>query len=52
MGIDEKTISKWCGHTDVAITLGVYMHCNSDHEEKQIEILNKGVKSTYNREIK
>lgn len=44
MGIDEKKISKWCGHTDVAITLGVYTHCNIDHEEQQINILNKGVK--------
>ncbi len=42
-GVDQKTISKWCGHSNTAITYAVYTHCNIDHEQKQIEKLNKEV---------
>ena len=40
-GVNIKQVSKWLGHTSIAITNDIYTHINNDFELKEIEILNK-----------
>ncbi|MBQ7308268.1 MAG: site-specific integrase [Clostridia bacterium] len=41
LGINQKQISEWVGHSSMKITDQVYTHINKDFEEKQVEKLNK-----------
>lgn len=39
-GIDFKVVSGWMGHENILMTMNLYTHSTSDHEEKAVKKMN------------